>query len=57
MLILALFFLALALTAGVMGFLQLAGLSSDLAMLLLAVFVVLSITSALSVTLRGRPPA
>lgn len=53
----ALMFLVLALVAGLLGFFALAGLAATIAKLLLLVFVVLLIFSALSGGLRRRPPA
>ena len=53
----ALMFLVLALVAGLLGFFALAGLAATIAKLLLIVFVVLLIVSALTGGLLRRPPA
>lgn len=52
----ALTFFILALIAAYMGFFAMAGLAASIAKLLLVVFLVLLIVSALSGALRGRPP-
>ena len=52
----ALTFFILALIAAYMGFFAMAGLAASIAKLLLVVFLVLLVVSALSGALRGRPP-
>ena len=53
----ALTFFLLALAAAYLGFFSLAGLAASIAKLLLIVFLILLIVSALSGALRGGPPA
>jgi uncharacterized membrane protein YtjA (UPF0391 family) len=52
----ALIFFALAMIAGFLGFLSLAGLAAEIAKILLFAFVVLFIFSLLSGVARGRSP-
>lgn len=49
-------FLVLALIAGVLGFGNIAGVSTDIARILFLIFVVLFIVAALVNALRGRTP-
>jgi uncharacterized membrane protein YtjA (UPF0391 family) len=52
----ALTFLILAVVAGLLGFLALAGLAAEIAKILLFAFLVLFLISAVSNALRGRAP-
>jgi uncharacterized membrane protein YtjA (UPF0391 family) len=52
----ALTFLILAVIAGFLGFIALAGLAAEIAKVLLFAFVILFLISALSNAVRGRAP-
>ncbi len=52
----ALTFVILAVVAGFLGFVALAGLAAEIAKILLLAFVVLFFVSAVSNALRGRSP-
>ena len=52
----AVIFLVVAIIAGVLGFGNIAGISTEIARILFVVFLVLFIIAAVANALRGKPP-